>query len=225
MKVGGEVARCREDTFLLLSFAFSVELLPPFCHKMELWLEVCHYFYLLSSFWIKCLTNGSIACCNVLSERNICARSLFHVLCALYKLLNVEACHCDRQQANRCKHRETAANVVWNNESLVTFACCCRTCCTLYSVGNGNDNVFCFLLATLIFALFLQQTESKGSLRGCSRLGNVDDTETLILQELGEFVQIILADVVASVKDCRILLVVQEPCKAIAQGFNDGTCP
>ena len=90
---------------------------------------------------------------------------------------------------------------------------------------SGITKVLCFLLATLIFALFLQQTESKGSLRGCSRLGNVDDTETLILQELGEFVQIIFADVVASVKDCRVLLVVQEPCKAIAQGFNDGTCP
>ena len=87
-----------------------------------------------------------------------------------------------------------------------------------------NNHLLGLLLTTLGLALFLQQTEGEGCLGSGTTLGDIDDTKLLVLQVLGELKEIVLADIVACKHDGRVLLVANEPCKRIAEGFDDGTC-
>jgi lysyl-tRNA synthetase, class II len=116
VKVGSEVARCRENTLTILTLALTVELLPPFAHEVELWLIVNQDFNLLASLCIESVTCSCILSSDVLAERNVLATSLLHALSALYELLDVETCACDRQQTNWSENRETTTYVVRDDE-------------------------------------------------------------------------------------------------------------
>ena len=48
MKVGGKIYGSRENTFLILSFRFSVQLFPPFVQVVQLRLVVYQNFYFLA---------------------------------------------------------------------------------------------------------------------------------------------------------------------------------
>ena len=55
------------------------------------------------------------------------------------------------------------------------------------------------------------------------RLRDIDYTELLILEIVGEFGEIILADIVASENYSGVLLVLNEPSERVAKRLNHGT--
>ena len=91
-------------------------------------------------------------------------------------------------------------------------------------VGNGYNHVFSLFFATLSLALLLEQTEGEGCFGGCARLRDVDNTKFLVFQILGELIQIVFTNIVASKENGGVLLIVHQPCKSITQGFDHGTC-
>ena len=191
---------------------------------MKFRLKVYENLNLLASLCIKSVTHSGVDSSRILSEWYILTSSLLHVGSTANKSLNVEACNSDRQQANRSEHREATAYVVRNYECLVAFLCSGSTRCTLVSVGDSHDNVLSLFLATLFLALLLEQTESEGCLGSCARLRDINHTELLILKIVGEFSEIILADIVASENDSWVLLVLNEPSERVAECLDYGTC-
>ena len=104
MQVSSEIAAGREDSLVVLTLTLAVELLPPLCDVMELRLEVGDNLDLLSGLSVKSLTHSSIACRDILTERNVACGSLLHVGSTLDELLDVESGYSDRQQAHRGEH-------------------------------------------------------------------------------------------------------------------------
>ena len=223
MEVGSEVASCREDTLAVLTLRFAVELLPPLAHVVKFRLKVYENLNFLASLCVESVAHSSIYSSRVLCERHVLASSLLHIGSTANDSLDVEACNSDRQQANRSEHREATAYVVRNYECLVAFLCSGSTRSTLVSVGDSHDNVLSLFLATLFLALLLEQTESESSLGSCARLRDIDHTEHLVLEIVGEFSEIILADIVASENDSWVLLVLNEPSERVAKRLNHGT--
>ena len=78
-------------------------------------------------------------------------------------------------------------------------------------VGNGYNYVFSLFFATLRLALFLEQTEGEGCFGGCARLRDVDNTELLVFQILGELLEIVFTNIIASKEDGGVLLIVHQP--------------
>ena len=60
MQVGGEVASGWEDALVVLAFALSIELLPPFGHEVQLRLEVGENLYLLAGLRVEGLTRRGV---------------------------------------------------------------------------------------------------------------------------------------------------------------------
>lgn len=75
VQVCREVYCCREDTFVVFSFRFSVKLLPPFTHVVQFRTEVYKNFYLLSTF-IQFIAGSGIDCCGIFRKRNLGSTSL-----------------------------------------------------------------------------------------------------------------------------------------------------
>ena len=189
---------------------------------MQLRLVVHHDLNLLA-FTIEGIANGSILSSRVLLERYAGSTSLLHVLSTTYQCLNVETSASNRQQTYRSEHREAATYVVGDDETLVAFLVSAGTSSTTLGIRNGNNHLFGFLLTTLSLALLLQQTECQSGLSGCTRLGDIDNTEFLAFQVFGQLEEIVLADVVTSKENDRILLVLNQPAKRVAQCLDDGT--
>ena len=222
MEVGGEVARCREDALVLLALALAIELLPPFSNEVELRLVVHHDLDFLTSA-IESVTDGSILGSDILLERNILTTSLLHLLSTFYQFHDVESRTGNGQQAHRSEHRETTANVIGNDETLVSFLIGTGAGSTSLGVGNGHNHLLGLFLTTLVLALFLQQTEGEGGLSSSTTLGYIDHTELLILQVVGQLREIVLTDIITCKQNGRILLVGHQPGKVVAKGFNHGT--
>ena len=67
--------------------------------------------------------------------------------------------------------------------------------------------MFRFLFAYLLLQHGLQQTESQCSLCRSTRFGDIDDTELLVREELHQFCEVILSDVITGINDIRIFAV------------------
>ena len=91
-------------------------------------------------------------------------------------------------------------------------------------VGDSDDHVLGSLLAPLGLTLLLQQAEGEGRLRGRAALGDIDHAKALTLQIGGQFVEVVLANVVAGKEDDRVAVVADQPRETIAQGLDDGAC-
>ena len=222
VQVGGEIDAGGEDALLVLAFRLTIELLPPFAHEVELRLVVHHDLNLLAVL-VECIAYSGILSGGVLLKRNILATCFLHLLGTLNQGLDVETGTGDGQQAYGCEHRETAAHVVGDDEALVAFLVGTGTGSAFLCIGHGYDHLLCLLLATLGLALLLQQTEGESGLGGGSRFRDVDNTEPLVLQVFCKLVEVVLTDVVTGKENRRILLVLNEPAKRVAEAFDDGT--
>ena len=222
MEVGSKVNAGGIDTLVVFSLALAIQLLPPFSNEMQLGLIVGQNFYLFA-LGILSITGNSILSTDILAERHAGSSCQFHVSSTLYQLGNIETGYCNREQTYRSKNTKTTANIVRDNEACVTFLVSCCTCSPLLGISDGNDNLFGHVLTALLFALLLQQTESQGCLGGSTALANVDNTKLLVFQIFCQFVQIILTNVVSCKQNGRILAVIDEPLKTVAQCFNYGT--
>ena len=152
--------------------------------------------------------------------RHVLAAGLLHLLGTFHKGLDVEAGTGDGQQAHGREHGETAAHVVGDDVALVALLVSTCACGAALGIGDGHNDFFGHLLPALGLALLLQQTEGEGGLGGGAALRDVDDAELLILQVLGEFKEIVFANVVASKENGG--LGVLQPAEAVAQGLDDG---
>ena len=191
---------------MVLTFGFTVELLPPLAEIVQFGVEVNKNLDFLSST-IECVTHRCILACGVLSKRYFDVRCFLHILCTTYKRFDVTSCYCNRQQAYRCEYRETAAYVIGDNEGLVSLFGGKRTERTFGLVRNRYDTVTCFLFADLLLQHRLQQTESKRCLGRRTGLGDVDDTELFVCDKFHQLRQIVLANVITSIHHVRILTV------------------
>ena len=137
---------------------------------------------------------------------------------ARHELADIKSCHGDREQTHRRENREASTHVVGDDERLVALLVGSRTGRTLVGVGDGDDHVLGRLLAPLGLTLLLQQAESEGRLRGRAALGDIDHAKALTLQIGGQFVEVVLANVVAGKEDDRVAVVADQPRETIAQG-------
>ena len=179
---------------------------------MQFGLEVHHNLDLLSTL-VQTVTYCGILGSRVLCERHIRCARLLHILSTSNEFFNVETSASDRQQTYWSEYRETTTYVIGDDEALVTLLVSTSTGSTLLGIGNGYDNFLSLFLTTLSLALFLQQTEGKGSLSGGATLRDVNHTELLVLKVLSQLEEIIFTDVVTSEKNGRILLVLNQPSK------------
>ena len=92
------------------------------------------------------------------------------------------------------------------------------------SVGHSHYHLACNIHSALLLTLLLEQTESQGSLGGRATLADIDDSELAVLEVLSEFIQVVLADVVACEEDIRVLTLVDQPLETVAQSLDDSTC-
>ena len=191
---------------------------------MKLRLEVANDLNLLACLCIESLTCSCIDSSRVLLESYVLAASLFHVCSTSYELLNIETSYCDRQQPYWSKNRETATNIIRDDEALVTLLVSTSTCSTLLGVGYSYDNILSLFLTALILALLLQKTESESCLSSGTRLRDIDDTKLLVLQERSQLEEVVLTDIVTCEEDSWVLLVVNEPCERVAETFDNGAC-
>ena len=187
VQVGGEVHGGGEDAFVLLALGFAVQLLPPFADIMQFRVEVHEDFNFLAVL-VELVACGGIEGGRILGKRNVLAASLLHGYGTGHQLLDVESGHGDGQQAHGGQYREASAYVVGDDERLVAFLVGRGAGSALLGVGDGYDDLTGRFLATLVFALLLQEAEGQGCLRGCSGLGYVDDAELLALQVFGQLV-------------------------------------
>ena len=221
MEVSREVNGSSEDALAILAFALAVKLFPPLVHVVKLRLEVDENLNLLA-FLVECIAHCSILKADILFEGNVGSDSLLHVGSTLNKLGNIKACNSNGQQTYGSKHAETTAYVVGNYERSVAFLVSTSAGCALLGIGDSNNDLASHLLTTLFLALLLEQTESKSRLCCSTTLGDIDDTKLAVLQILCEFVEIILADVVAGKEDVGILTLVGEPLETVSQSLDDG---
>ena len=220
VQVGSEVARSREDTLLVLALALAVELFPPLREEVELGLVVDHDLNLLAGS-IETVADSGILGCHILFEGNILSTALLHLGSTGNELLDVETGTGYGKQTDGSEHREASTHVVGDDKRLVTLLVGTRAGSTALSVCDSHDDLLGHLLAHLCLTLLFQQAEGQGGLSGSARLGDVDDTELLVLQILRHLAQVVLTDIVACKQDDGVLLALDEPCKRIAQGLND----
>ena len=114
--------------------------------------------------------------------------------------MDVESGYGDRQQTHRSENRETAAYVVGDYICLVAFGVGESAKSTALGVGHSHDTLAGFLAAELGLELLAQNAECNGRLGSGARLGNHDDTEFLILEEILKLGKIVLAYVLTGEK-------------------------
>ena len=76
---------------MFLAFAFAVELFPPFSHEMKLGVEISHDFNLLAGLRVEGLSNGSISCGYIFSERNVDIGLFLHCAGAFHESFDIES--------------------------------------------------------------------------------------------------------------------------------------
>ena len=190
---------------------------------MQFGVEVNQNLNLLTLL-VELVARSGVDGSRILLEGNIGATLLLHGSCSSHQGTDVVAGHGDGQQAYRGQYRESATHVVGDDEGLVALLVGRYASCTLLGVGHSHDYTTSLLLTTLAFTLFAQQAEGQSRLGSRTRLGDIDDTKFLILQVVGQFIQIVLADVVTCEENDRTILLFAQPGKAIAQGLNHGAC-
>ena len=222
VEVCWEIYRCREDTFIVFSFRFSVKLFPPFAYIVQFWAEVNEDFDLLT-ISVQLIAGSSVDSSRVFSKCNVRTTYFFHVGSTGNQFVDIESGHCNRQQTNRSQDRETSAYVIGDDECFVSFFVGCYTGSTFLGIRHGNDYFLCSFFAALIFTLLLQQTESKSCFSSSSWFRDIDDTEFLVFQIFSQFVQIIFADIVSCIDHDRSCFLFLQPSEAVRQSFDDGT--
>ena len=95
-----------------------------------------------------------------------------------------------------------------------------RTERTFFCIGDAHDQLFGCCFALLLLQLGLQQAERQRRLSGSTRLGDIDDTEFLVLQQRLQLIEVIFADVLSCIYDYRFLAF--QPCKTATQCVNHG---
>src|SRR5699024_3798740 len=149
VKICCQIHRRREDTFLVFSFAFSIELFPPLGYIVETWLIVCKYFHCFS-FCVKNISNCCILKCIVFLKWKLqCCLS--SGCCSFHKLCNVSSACCDRQKSYRCQNRETSSHIIRNYKGLISFFCSKIFQCSSCLVCRSVDTLCCFLFPVFLF--------------------------------------------------------------------------
>ena len=172
---------------------------------------------------IEGVTCSCIYSSNVLLKGNLRSCSSFHVSSTLHECLDVEARDSDGQQTYRSEYRETTTYIIGDDEALVTLVVGSCACSTSLSICNSNDYFASHLDATLVLTLLLEQAESESGLCGCTRLRDVDNTKLFVLEELGEFEEVVFADIVTCIDDSRAVPL-EVAVEVVAQCLNHCTC-
>ena len=85
--------------------------------------------------------------------------------------------------------------------------------------------MLCFLFADLLLEHGLQETERERGLGRCTGFGDIDDTELFVRQELHEFSEVVLTDVVTCIDYIRVFAVFgYEGIKSRAQRLIHSAC-
>ena len=117
---------------------------------------------------------------------------------------------------------KTAAYGIFDNESLVTFLGSELAECATLGVGDGYD-AYCGLgFADFGFKTGFEQTESDCGLGGCARFGYYDNAEAFAFEISHEFVEVVLADVLACEKHHGAFCVCAVGRESVAEGFDYG---
>src|SRR5699024_4118125 len=157
VKICCQIHRRREDTFLVFSFAFSIELFPPLGYIVETWLIVCKYFHCFS-FCVKNISNCCILKCIVFLKWKL-QRCLSSGCCSFHKLCNVSSACCDRQKSYRCQNRETSSHIIRNYKGLISFFCSKIFQCSSCLVCRSVDTLCCFLFSVFLFQHLFENAE------------------------------------------------------------------
>ncbi len=164
VKVGSEVYRSGENAFVVLAFAFAVELFPPFCEEVKFGIEVYKDFDFLA-----CTVEGVAGHGICKSHVAVAVEGSFcHSGSTFYESVDVVSCNCNGQKAYGSKHREAAADIVGDNVCLVAFGIGKCTQSATGSVGDSDDAFASFFTAKLFLELFAQDAESDSGLGCCA---------------------------------------------------------
>ena len=143
-----------------------------------------------------------------------------HVTGALQQLQDVEAGQCDGQQTHRGEHGVAAAHIVGNHEGGIAFLIGEGLQGAAGLVGDGHDALLGGFHAVFLLAVLLEDAESEGRLGGCPRLGDHHHGVILAVEDFQQVVEIILADVVASIEDMRVFAL-HVGGEGVLQGLDD----
>ena len=166
VQISCQIYRCREDSFLVFSFALSVKLFPPLRYIVKAWLIVCQNFDRLS-FSQQDITDCGILKRSVLSK--IILQSFFSsCCCTFHQLLDIRTAYCDRKQTNCCQYRKTSANIIRYYKCLVSLFCCKVLQCTFCFVSCCVNSLCCFFFSVFLFQNLFKYTEGNGRFSCCS---------------------------------------------------------
>ena len=158
VEVGGEVNRCWENAQMVLTFAFTVELFPPFSEIVEAWAEIHQNFNLLASL-IECVAGLSVG-------EHVFVVAILNFHSTSHESLHIVASHSDWEQAHRSEHREATAHIVGDNIGLVALLGGETAKCALLGIGDSHDALRSHFLALLLLQHVFQQTESDSRFGG-----------------------------------------------------------
>ena len=220
VQISCQIYRCREDSFLVFSFALSVKLFPPLRYIVKAWLIVCQNFDRLS-FSKQNVTDRSILKCSVLCE--IILQSFFSsCCCTFHEFLDISTTYCDRKQTNCCQYRETSSYIIRYYKCLVSLFCCKVLQCTFCFVSCCINSLCCFFFSVFLFQNLFKYTEGNGRLSCCSGFRDHVDREISVSHYIDQMFDICTADAVSYIVDLRRFsdLFGYHICERMSQKFN-----
>ena len=201
MKVCCQVYCCRENTFLIFSFALSVKLFPPLVNIMKAWLIVCQYLYSFS------LAKKNVADCSIF-QRIIILKSIVQSdfpsgSSSFHQLINVSSAYCNRKKSYSCKYRVASSYIIRDNKLFIAFFVCnlfqgsaSLVCCCIDSLCGA-------LFAVFLFEDFFKYTESNRRLCGSTGFGDHVNREIPVSYYVDKPLDIAAADAVSNIVDLR----------------------
>ena len=220
VQVGGEDDRSREDALAVFALALAEKLLEPLAQILHLRVEAGEKFDFLA-LGVEQVAHGGVADGRIVSRA--VGKRLFSILRAADHGFDVKTGQGDGHQADRRQHGKAAADVVLDDEGLVTLLVRERLEGSADLVGDGHDAAAGFLFAVGVFQMLLDQTEGHGRFGGGAALGDDHAGSVARLQQIQQFGRIILRQVLAGEDHFRSLEP-QQGGETVAERLDGGFC-
>ena len=223
MQVSREVYRGIEYTLMVLPFALTIELLPPFSDVVKAGMEVTEDLDLLTSL-IEAVASCSVECGGVLCKGDGLIDKCLHLASTADELTDIEASYGDGKQTDGGQYREATTDVVGDDEGLIALLVCEGTQGATRLVCDGDDALASFFASYLLFEERLEDAKGDSGLCRRTALGDIDQTEALVSEEGYELTEVVLTDVVPSEDHLRSGVLRLIGFKGWGECFDDSAC-
>ncbi len=201
MQVGREICRNREHALVLLALAFRKQLFVPFPKGGQVRLIVRQYFNAFALL-VEQVAQSGILVADIFFHLRLSEQ--LHRFCrALHDPVDIHARNSHCQQAHRCQHSKTSADIIGDDEGFIALRIAHLLERAPCLVGRGKNTLCRLVPAIFLFQHLLKDTESDGRL--CRRTGFGNDVyrKIPVAQNSKNIVEVCRTDVIPNEIDVR----------------------